>query len=76
MSNWRGIETAPKDGTVFDVWLGDADADEVEFYCGPLSRRSTDWHWHRDRFRPVMGLALPVVTVMPTHWMHRPEPPV
>jgi len=31
---WRPIETAPKDGTVFDVWLGDAEPDEQKESAG------------------------------------------
>jgi len=73
-AGWQGIETAPKDRPI-DVWLGEADEEEVEFYCGKGTRRSTDWQWRDGKFRPMMGLQMPVVTVRPTHWMERPAPP-
>jgi len=76
MTEWQPIETAPRDGTVFDVWLGDADASDVDFYCTPGTRRSPGWHWFNDKFRPkVNSLQIPTF-VTPTHWTPLPEPPV
>jgi hypothetical protein len=72
---WQPIENAPKDGTVIDVWLGDADAEDVEFYCTRGTRRSAGWSWRQGKFRPEMGLGMPVVTVRPTHWMPLPSAP-
>lgn len=73
---WQPIESAPKDGTLVDVWLGNADPEECEFYCGSKDyRRSTGWRYQHGRFRPHVGLMLPVVTVFPTHWMLLPAPP-
>ena len=75
---WRPIETAPRDGTVIDVWLGCAEPEDVEFYCGPgNTRRAASWHWHKGKFRPAMGLedAVPPVFVQPTHWRPLPPPP-
>jgi hypothetical protein len=73
---WQPIETAPKDGTLIDVWLGDGSAEDVEFYCASRrSRRSTNWHWREGKFRPFVGLGMPIVTVRPTHWMALPAPP-
>lgn len=71
---WQQIETAPRDGTVIDVWLGDADANDQAFYCLPGTRRSCGWWWQDDKWRPVMGLRAPVF-VQPTHWMPLPDPP-
>jgi hypothetical protein len=73
--DWQPIETAPKDGTVIDVWLGDADAPEVDFYCTFGTRRSAGWQWRQGKFRPVHGMHVPVVGVQPTHWMPLPEAP-
>lgn len=75
MNEWQPIETAPKDGSLVDVWLGNAEVDEVEFYCDRGTRRATGWHYRNGKFRPHMGLGLPVVTVTPTHWMPLPAPP-
>jgi hypothetical protein len=74
-SEWQPIKTAPKDGTIFDVWLGNAEPSYVEFYCGPGgTRRSASWHWNQGKYRPAMGLPIPVF-VEPTHWQPLPEPP-
>jgi hypothetical protein len=72
---WRLMETAPRDGTIVDVWLGNAEKDEVEFYCTPGSRRACDWKWQQGKFRPATGLMVLVVTVVPTHWMPIPQGP-
>lgn len=74
-SEWRPIETAPKDGTVIDVWLGDADDSDIAFYCTPGTRRSAGWHWKHEKFRPTAGLNILNTWVLPTHWMPLPEPP-
>jgi hypothetical protein len=84
MSEWQPIETAPKDGTVIDVWLRGS-LDDIEFYCqGPPMRvlgadqyqgRSAGWMWLNDKFRPYMrGLHMPTF-IQPTHWQSMPEPP-
>lgn len=76
MSEWQPIETAPKDGTIIDVWLGDADESDQAFYCSEGSRRSPNWTWRHGKFRPLGGLNVTMpVFVRPTHWMPLPEPP-
>lgn len=74
MTDWQSIETAPKDGTVFDVWLGDCAESEQEFYCTPGTRRSPGWHWRQGKFRPASSQIIPTF-VQPTHWIPLPEPP-
>jgi hypothetical protein len=63
MKHWQPIETAPKDGTVIDVWC-------------PSIGRMTDVYWlgmpsscwfSRNAF--VNSI------VEPTHWQPLPEPP-
>lgn len=74
---WRPIEEAPKDGTVIDVWLGDASESDVNFYCTEGTRRSPGWSWYRGKFRPCAGLDVQVpVFVTPTHYRPLPPPPV
>ena len=86
-SGWFPIATAPRDGTVIDVWLGDSgpagtspEEVDVTFYCDPVpgSRRSTNWRYQNGEFRPALGLsvgtAMPVF-VVPTHWRKLPDPP-
>lgn len=75
MADWQPIATAPKNGAVFMVWLGDADTEMVSFYCLPGTRLSCGWAWRAGKFRPIVGLAMPVVSVQPTHWMELPDPP-
>jgi hypothetical protein len=74
-ASWQPIETAPKDGTVIDVWLGNASKSDVLFYCTPGTRRSCGWHWSNGKFRPTMGLQTPAVFIVPTHWQSLPSPP-
>jgi hypothetical protein len=76
MTEWQPIETAPKDGMIIDVWLGNADQPDLDFYCTPGTRRATNWHYTHGKFRPYLGLphAMPTF-VEPTHWMPLPEPP-
>ena len=73
-SAWQPIETAPKDGTIIDVWLGDCSEDDRCFYCSGETRRSPSWAWHNGKFRPCGGLNIPTF-VQPTHWMPLPSPP-
>jgi hypothetical protein len=73
---WKPIATAPRSDKPINVWLGHADEEDVEFYCVPGTRFSSGWHWRQGKWRPMMGLGMPVVTVQPTHWMEMPPPPV
>lgn len=72
---WQPIESAPKDGTIIDVWLGDTGPSDLAFYCASNTRRSPNWHWMNGKFRPFGGLLQIPVFVVPTHWMPLPEPP-
>lgn len=72
---WQPIETAPRNGTIVDVWLGDAEEEDIDFYCSPGTRRACDWSWRDGKWRPhIRGLSL-TVFVQPTHWMPLPAPP-
>jgi hypothetical protein len=75
VSEWQPIETAPKDGTIIDVWLGDADQSDIAFYCTPGTKRSSGWYYKNSKFRPNMGLGILTVFIQPTHWMPLPSPP-
>lgn len=73
---WRPIEEAKKDGTIIDVWLGDASESDVNFYCTEGTRRSPGWSWYRGKFRPCAGLDVQApVFVTPTHYRPLPPPP-
>jgi hypothetical protein len=71
---WQPIETAPK-GEVIDVWLGDAEPEDVDFYCTEGTRRSPGWHWVQGKWRPVNGLPPMTVFVQPTHGRPLPAAP-
>lgn len=83
MGKWQPIESAPKDGTIIDVWLEESLSD-IKFYCSSrpvhlkdaqYGGRSAGWLWKNGKFRPyLVGLNMPVF-VIPTHWMPLPEPP-
>lgn len=77
MTEWQPIETAPRDGTIIDVWLGDADSSDLDFYCQSRTcKRSANWHWSHGKFRPFTGSNVPLTTfVEPTNWMPLPSPP-
>lgn len=74
--SWQTMDTAPRDGTIIDVWLGDASKDDVAFYCTPGTRRSPTWHYLNGKFRPYLcgGMSMPCF-VKPTHWRPLPEAP-
>ena len=80
---WQPIDTAPKDGAIIDVWLGDTDdpvttagKSDIEFYCSKGTKRSPAWHWNGDRFRPHIAGLVPLTTfVQPSHWMPISTPP-
>jgi hypothetical protein len=78
-NDWQPIETAPKDGTPIDVWLGNAEQSDIDFYCNDGTKRSTGWSFRHGQFRPaavgVPSLDRITVFVEPTHWMPLPEPP-
>lgn len=67
MSEWKPIETAPKDGRGFMVYIAKSD---VGPHCfSPVSRRNDGTWWDdstSDQIEPIKGS---------THWMPLPEPP-
>ncbi len=79
MSDWKSIETAPKDGTdvllfyptlkhtvQFGHWW---DTETYEF--GKLIHSTKEWS-------PMIGLLAPLAgpTPQPSHWMALPQPPM
>lgn len=78
MSDWLPIETAPKDGTMIDVWaVGGYDGDDT--YKG-VAVRYVDCLWFSETAAPrwtergnedgVENFGMRI-----THWMPRPTPP-
>jgi hypothetical protein len=67
-SPWRPIETAPRDGTLIDIWC---DGERLPDCCwDPHGFGNTGWqqkYAEVPNFFPINGT--------PTHWMPRPEAP-
>lgn len=64
---WQPIETAPKDGTRFDVWID-------------CRGRVTDVHYYKTEFNELTIDSCDCLSWMPldgvpSHWMPLPEPP-
>lgn len=86
-NKWQPIETAPKDGTMIDLWLGDEEFPRREVDCS--FREPTDGeYWSRgtefpEEHSPEEGLYNDEAgwfdcfgnKLQPTHWMPLPQPP-
>lgn len=81
MSEWQSIETAPKDGTLIDVWfeshgLSSRDSDETVPCVG---FRAEEAMWFSGEWCDMDGNRHPSLdgytNVIATHWMPLPEPP-
>lgn len=70
MSQWQQIETAPRDGTVIDLWAG---ARRADCFWWVSEDCDDDSHW-RQEYAEVGGCSF-AVDATPTHWMPLPEPP-
>lgn len=80
MSEWQPIDTAPKDGTVVDVWSDGQRYADARFDvpgdpdCEPDGSVAPtwvhlDWHTTYDVWEYFE------IVPQPTHWMPLPEPP-
>ena len=80
---WRDMSSAPKDGTVIDVWRPEGGRDTVfwgfpHHECGEMGRLcDSDWHsirapgWVCTTFGDFLGRKHAPFT----HWMPLPDPP-
>ena len=72
---WQPIETAPKDGTIFDVWCsehkGYTDAPKRIANC--KYSEGVIWFLHSHGWFELNTLDFLHATI--THWMPLPEPP-
>lgn len=66
VSEWRSIETAPKDGTKFDAWV------PSRFGGHRMTDLSFGW---RGKLRQDGELTKAELPRWPTHWMALPAPP-
>lgn len=69
--DWQPIETAPKDGTVVDLWGGERLAD-CRFFCPYDEDDDEERRWYQ---RYAESDSWFYIDCEPTHWMLRPEPP-
>jgi hypothetical protein len=79
---WRPIETAPRDGTIIDLWSADEFGGRIpdcywgfpEHTCGEAGHHcDSDWHslsegWVHSTFNVRLDDSI-------THWMPLPAPP-
>jgi len=75
-TRWQPIETAPKDGTVLDLWARREQTDKYErladcHWCG-----MTDWLGNEYDGWDGLSPGLHRTYDNPTHWMPLPEPPI
>jgi hypothetical protein len=70
-AQWRPIETAPRDGTVIDLWR--------VFHPSGTDERFCNCHWCEGEWRMRGGIAIEWdwdnESCVVTHWMPQPEPP-
>lgn len=73
VSGWRGIGSAPKDGTRVLIYEAHTRASHGYRY----SREMTVAQWHQPANTAVAGYwcATPAYPAEPTHWMPLPAPP-
>jgi len=73
------IATAPKDGTVIDLWIDEARVRSCRWgkpghTCGEAGRYC-DSDWHSEPAGLVNTATNCTLDEAPTHWMPLPEPP-
>jgi len=72
---WQPIETAPKDGTIVDLWIDDDGKGERYpnmLYLEGGPNEANDWH-DADGVFCLSDIMLRIEQV--THWMPLPSPP-
>lgn len=77
-NGWSSIDTAPKDGTIIDVYLGNSSEEMVKYYCCPYTKIAHSWHYKNGGYRPALGLEniTPCCNEIPTHWRPKCLPPI
>jgi hypothetical protein len=69
-NQWRGIESAPRDGTEVDLW-GWIPYDMTEFRLPDCKFENGEWFYFRNgEYFPVA-----IIDYTPTHFMPLPPPP-
>lgn len=72
-SGWQPIETAPKDGTLIDLWVDGTRLPDCRWYA-ECAEWEQEPHWAQKYAETGPDCGFPV-SGAPTHWMPQPEPP-
>ncbi len=72
--DWRPIETAPRDGTRFDVWCASPGWQGREFDCWFGTHPDSPWQGHLINICPMRGQTGIVTDAV--FWRPLPAPPV
>lgn len=81
VERWQPIETAPKDGTVIDLWADQRRVTSCYWglpahCCGEMgSYCDSEWHDLKDGWVDDMNEPLGEYRGNPTHWMPLPDAP-
>jgi hypothetical protein len=75
-SEWQSIETAPKDGTIIDVWLDYGVRVPDVCWAIPFFRKNNSvYQWCYMSFDESFGSVLFGIDGMATHWIPLPKGP-
>jgi hypothetical protein len=70
---WEPIETAPKDGTLIDVWVSEERVTDVRWM---IMRQVEGWYcWATNEHGESRLILVEKEHGTPTHWMPLPPPP-
>lgn len=75
LEGWQPIETAPKDGSIIDLWV---ELRNNQFAGSFRAQRYTNMHWEVYRWRGGWrgdDLSHLIGDIRATHWMPLPTPP-
>jgi len=73
---WQKTDTAPKDGTVIDLWIQAKDCTfRAERMRWGSDRRTGEIGWIQDGTDMILHRAFGNVGMTATHWMYMPDPP-
>lgn len=72
MSEWQPINTAPRDGTLIDIWATGRCPDCFWEECDGEDFMLSGW---RQRYAESPGNSFSIDDLEPTHWMPLPQPP-
>ena len=72
---WQPIETAPKDGTIVDLWVGGKRHANCFWACA-VGDNDGSWRQQWAEYDASSFGVFETVGKEPTHWMPPPNPPI